>query len=144
MLAILDTYAKAAGRTTSLPFETLSKTSFALMKSLYSVLLLLKHPGRKIHYEMHLLKLKLYNSLGRKKLLRRNGNTGFFSNIKKNEEKNKEAIYKYVYKANAGSIDLFRVTKHTFYVDDFEYLGMEATCCFYFSTRYTCRAQQNV
>ncbi|TDN37316.1 non-ribosomal peptide synthetase [Hymenobacter sp. UV11] len=120
-LAMFDTYAYQSNY--HLPYlERLAKNGFTtLKKGVYTLGLLAKQPGRTLAYQREQLRFKLGGLLGRLGLIGKwQPNFGYPPLV---DWMNELAWRRYTLAPAPIAIELFRASRRTFYMPDFEFLG---------------------
>jgi len=126
MLALFETYAGLISPSSKWIERISKKMKFSFMQFLYTFVLLSRDPKTKIRYEKNELVKEMRISYRRFKMLlgMKKKDTIYYKY--EIEKQNKIAAKYYQLTPYNGTIDLFRCGNHSFYMDDFEYLGWKA------------------
>lgn len=123
MLAMFDTYAYQSDYYDPAFKKLVGRTRLFVNQLLHSVHLLGKHPADTIRYKTEMLKRRIIRGYWRMRYGKEQKQEGFFGYSNKLDLMNEEAEQTYRLEPYPVKVELFRAKKHTFYMDDFEYLG---------------------
>ena len=123
MLAMFDTYAYRSDYFDPLWKKLFNRTWFFIMQVLHSIILFFKRPKETYKYKTEMLKRRVVRKYWDMRYGKEQKQEGFFGYANKIDIANEEAERNYKLKPYPLTVEIFRARKHTFYMQDFKYLG---------------------
>jgi amino acid adenylation domain-containing protein len=123
MLAMFDTYAYRSDYYDS-PFKKFfNRLWFFIKQVIHSILLFIKRPTETFKYKKEMLKRRVIRKYWDMRYGKEQKQAGFFGYANKIDLMNEEAERNYKLAPYPLTVQIFRAKKHTFYMEDFKYLG---------------------
>jgi thioesterase domain-containing protein len=123
MVAMFDTYAYRSDHFDPIYKKLFNRSYFLVKQVLHSVSLFSKDPKATVRYKTKMLKRKMIRTYWDLRYGKDQKQEGFFGYSNKIDLMNEEAERNYQLKPYPLNVKIFRARKHTFYMNDFEYLG---------------------
>lgn len=123
MLAMFDTYAYRSDYFDPFWKRAFNRSGFFAKQLVHALVLFGRHPKDTVRYKAEMLKRRLIRSYWVLRYGKEQKQEGFFGYSNKIDLMNEEAERTYRLTPYPVKVELFRAQKHTFYMDDFEYLG---------------------
>ncbi|MES2278520.1 MAG: amino acid adenylation domain-containing protein [Bacteroidota bacterium] len=123
MLAMFDTYAYRSDYFDPILKKLFNRFWFLIKQLIHSGLLMIKNPKETYKYKKEMLKRKLIRKYWDMRYGKEQKQEGFFGYANKIDLANEEAERNYRMQPAPVEVQIFRARKHTFYMDDFNYLG---------------------
>ncbi|QKJ32204.1 amino acid adenylation domain-containing protein [Mucilaginibacter mali] len=123
MLAMFDTYAYRSDYFDAPLKKWFNRIWFLIKQLMHSVVLLMQNPKETYTYKKEMLKRRVIRKYWDMRYGKEQKQEGFFGYANKIDVANEEAERNYSMKPYPIAVEIFRAQKHTFYMDDFKYLG---------------------
>jgi amino acid adenylation domain-containing protein len=123
MLAMFDTYAYRSDYFDPFLKKFFNRLWFFIKQVMHSILLFLKRPAETYKYKKEMLKRRVIRKYWDMRYGKEQKQEGFFGYANKIDVMNEEAERNYKLSPQPLTVQIFRAKQHTFYMEDFKYLG---------------------
>lgn len=123
MLAMFDTYAYQSDYFDPFLQKMFKRLWFFIKQVIHSIWLLLQNPKEIFLYKKEMVKRRIIRKYWDIRYGKEQKQEGFFGYANKIDLMNEEAERHYKLTPYPVTVEIFRARKHTFYMDDFKYLG---------------------